>query len=569
MGDTDSANDPELQVKKLQDLVKKLERQNEQLRNKTNLDEIGMETTNSSATEISKLSRSNSETFTKDVMNLSLDTVDEIQVDTFVDGDEDTWLYSSPAKPPTPEQRKVSPYKWARQDFDNPTSDMEKARRSLYARLEEVTRLSRNFSPFSSPVSSSKPIVVSPTKPPEVNPVQSSSQMSSIALKGGGEGGELAVNRSPRGEVAVNRSPRKERHVLPDEERIGMSKLEDVTDVQIIARMQEESLRRASLRSLTPPPRRRISLPSGANSGLRQSTQNSSPSSSPRRAHPQSPQQLHQQQLYQQQQQQQQQQLYHQQQKQQLYQQQQQMHHQQQIHQQQQRQHRAHTQKALSPRQRQYENEFVGEDYEHEQNTVVFRRRPSLERVKKNPDGDVKRYSLGASLSNHHAITPDDLANLNIADQHNRQRSSHSGGGRRQPPSPPPTATSHPPSPPQPAQYHPPIPPPHAHPQLYLQHEENHIHDSRLRQPSHVSHLKAPSPTKLRTSSPHRSGIPVRSGELSPQRSSSLPRPVSSHGNLHKSRKGQPTNHSRSTSIPRQAANANRIRDETWKEGCF
>ncbi|XP_077984221.1 uncharacterized protein LOC144438882 [Glandiceps talaboti] len=626
MGDKDSGVDPEVQVKKLQDLVKKLERQNEQLRNRTNIDGE-MET---GSTEISKLAESDRDTFTKDFANLSLDTIEELMLDSENDADEDTWLYASPDRPPTVEQRRVSPYKWTRQDFDHPSSDMDKARKSLYGRLEEVTRLSRNFPPYSSPVSSSNPSITSPDViSPSTNigtkTIQSPAAMPAV-------GGAVGV---PGGG-----SPRHQRH-QSEEEKLGISKLEDVTDVQIIARMQEESLRRASQVALTPPQSpRRMSLPAGPiqNSGLRQAThQSASPTTSPRRVsvpsnlqphqqdqsqlhrsnpqlhhqqqqphrkHPQQiqqhqphkQQQLHyqqqlqqqqqqqqhllQQQQLQQQQQQQQQQQHHQQQQQQQeqhinhhpqqQQQQQQQHHRQHARQQQQqqqqltpeeqqqllnhqyqkqqqhrhRQHREQQQREHSSRQRQSDNEFVGEDFEHEQNaTVVLRRRPSLERLKKNNGDDgVKRYSLGASLANHHNITPNDLANLHVGDQTSYSMPNLNRGSRRKQMSPPPPTQS----------------------QMQPQN-----HESRLRQPSQMSHLKSPSPTKLRTVSPHRSSIPVRSsGDISPHRSSSLPRPVNS--SLQRSRiGGTQGNHGRSTSIPRSGLSEHRTRDESWKEGCF
>ncbi|XP_070552253.1 SLAIN motif-containing protein 2-like isoform X2 [Ptychodera flava] len=585
MGDTDSGADPEVQVKKLQDLVKKLERQNEQLRNRTNL-ESDMDVDTISTEEISKLAESDRDTFTKDFANLSIDAVEELNLESENEGDEDTWLYSSPSKPPTMEQRKVSPYKWARQDFDNPSKDMEKARISLYARIEEVSRLSRNYPPFVSPLGG-VPSTTSPVVSPVTNigtKVQQSSSAQASPVGG-------AVGASTGG------SPRRERHQSA-EEKLGINKLEDVTDVQIIARMQEESLRQATIQSSPNSSPRRISSPSSSLQYQQQQQQHhqkephhrSHPQLQQHRKHPQHQQQQHyqpQQQYHHDQlrnqaqllQQHQQQQQHHRQQHSPLQFQPEQQYHrnhyepeqhhrpqqhspqqyrqhpqQQQLHQellqhqsrkQHQRQHRQHGQqhhrrdRGHSPKHRQSDNDFVGDNYEHGQQTVVLRRRPSLERIKKNHEGDVKRYSLGASLTNH-SVSPDDLTNLQVADQ---TRSSMPNlvreRGNRQQTSPPP------PPPPQ----------------------QNH--DSRLRQPTQVSQLRQPSPTKLRAVSPHRSSIPVRSGDISPHRSSSLPRPVSRNGQKHKSRLGTPVNHSRSTSIPRQTTGEYRVRDESWKEGCF
>ena len=48
-------------------------------------------------------------------------------------------LYKSP-RPPTPQQTKVSPYKYIRQDLDNPTIELQSAKKSLKFKLDEVAR---------------------------------------------------------------------------------------------------------------------------------------------------------------------------------------------------------------------------------------------------------------------------------------------------------------------------------------------------------------------------------------------------------------------------------------------
>ncbi|XP_013386836.1 SLAIN motif-containing protein 1-like isoform X3 [Lingula anatina] len=145
---TDTAVDPQAEVRKLQDLVKKLERQNEVLRSRQNLTETDPPQVDSS----SKLSDKNQDkSLLKDdnnhrinsKKNTSLEEVDVIDLEkVFRDEDEDSWLYTSP-KRPSPQDRNVSPYKWMRHVFDHPSPEVESARRSLVGRLEELARRSR------------------------------------------------------------------------------------------------------------------------------------------------------------------------------------------------------------------------------------------------------------------------------------------------------------------------------------------------------------------------------------------------------------------------------------------
>ncbi len=46
-------------------------------------------------------------------------------------------LYTSP-KRPSPSQKNVSPYKWVRQEFEEPSPEVETAKKSLLFKLEEV-----------------------------------------------------------------------------------------------------------------------------------------------------------------------------------------------------------------------------------------------------------------------------------------------------------------------------------------------------------------------------------------------------------------------------------------------
>ncbi|XP_008176754.1 SLAIN motif-containing protein 1 isoform X3 [Chrysemys picta bellii] len=120
--------------------------------------------------------------------------LDEVEVLDLEDGDcsqdEDTWLYVSPTKTLTPQEKSLSPLQWCRHILDHPTPEIEAAKRSLCFRLEQGY------------ISRSSPL----------------SPQSSIDS-------ELSTS-----EV--------------EDDSISMGyKLQDLTDVQIMARLQEESLR--------------------------------------------------------------------------------------------------------------------------------------------------------------------------------------------------------------------------------------------------------------------------------------------------------------------------------------
>ncbi|XP_061223701.1 SLAIN motif-containing protein 1 isoform X2 [Neopsephotus bourkii] len=104
--------------------------------------------------------------------------------------DEDTWLYILPTKTLTPQEKSLSPLQWCRRVLDHPSPEIEAAKRSLCFRLEQGY-LSR-----SSPLSPQSSI---------------DSELSTSEL---------------------------------EDDSISMGyKLQDLTDVQIMARLQEESLR--------------------------------------------------------------------------------------------------------------------------------------------------------------------------------------------------------------------------------------------------------------------------------------------------------------------------------------
>ncbi|XP_015745919.1 SLAIN motif-containing protein 1-like, partial [Python bivittatus] len=60
---------------------------------------------------------------------------EEEQQQQFVE--EETWLYAAPAKCIMPQEKSLSPLQWCRHVLDNPSPEMEAAKRSLCFRLEQ------------------------------------------------------------------------------------------------------------------------------------------------------------------------------------------------------------------------------------------------------------------------------------------------------------------------------------------------------------------------------------------------------------------------------------------------
>ncbi|XP_050416480.1 SLAIN motif-containing protein 2 isoform X6 [Patella vulgata] len=144
MEQSNSLIDPQDEVKKLQDLVKKLEKQNELLRSKQKLQTIDSHLSNGDPDNkpvVTKHTESNDKSkLTKDCLK-GLDEVEIVNVDelSLKNEEDESWLYSSP-KAPTPQQTKVSPYKWVRQEFDHPSPELISGRKSLLSKMDEVAR---------------------------------------------------------------------------------------------------------------------------------------------------------------------------------------------------------------------------------------------------------------------------------------------------------------------------------------------------------------------------------------------------------------------------------------------
>ncbi|XP_029324553.1 SLAIN motif-containing protein 1 isoform X1 [Mus caroli] len=172
-----------------------------------------------------------------------LDEVEPLDLESLAawSGEDDyTWLYVGSSKTFTSPEKSLSPLQWCRHVLDNPTPEMEAARRSLRFRLEQASRWR---SLFSSPASLAFPYSPVARLSPYSNGVStpSSSKTSNKAIltpeRTGytSRGSPLSPQSSIDSELSTSEL---------EDDSISMGyKLQDLTDVQIMARLQEESLR--------------------------------------------------------------------------------------------------------------------------------------------------------------------------------------------------------------------------------------------------------------------------------------------------------------------------------------
>ncbi|XP_077135920.1 SLAIN motif-containing protein 2 isoform X3 [Ranitomeya variabilis] len=292
MEDVNSNMNADLEVRKLQELVKKLEKQNEQLRSRSTNAPNSPRTpalppaarASQHLTPASMLlgtgGRSASpgpvggradgaawEEFMEALAEerrrelesgLLLDQVVPLrpeELDGMVDfEEEESWLYTSPKKRLSSSQKAVSPLVWCRQVFDSPTPDVESAKKSLIHRLDQTMSASKRQSMYSIPYSSpgyANPYNMNPSGSPYSSGLSSPSSTlgrppvvrqlvlpsSTGYYKNSSE--RVPPPVSPQSSVDSELSTSE-----MDEDSVGSGyKLNDVTDVQILARMQEESLR--------------------------------------------------------------------------------------------------------------------------------------------------------------------------------------------------------------------------------------------------------------------------------------------------------------------------------------
>ncbi|XP_008522306.2 SLAIN motif-containing protein 1 isoform X2 [Equus przewalskii] len=172
-----------------------------------------------------------------------LDEVEPLDLESVAawrDEDDYTWLYTGSSKTFSSSEKSLSPLQWCRHVLDNPTPEMEAARRSLCFRLEQASRWR---SLFSSNVSLAFPYSPVARLSPYSNGINtpSFSKTSNKAIltpeRTGytSRGSPLSPQSSIDSELSTSEL---------EDDSISMGyKLQDLTDVQIMARLQEESLR--------------------------------------------------------------------------------------------------------------------------------------------------------------------------------------------------------------------------------------------------------------------------------------------------------------------------------------
>uniref|UniRef100_A0AAY5K411 SLAIN motif family, member 1a n=1 Tax=Esox lucius TaxID=8010 RepID=A0AAY5K411_ESOLU len=267
-GNSNAVN-AELEVKKLQELVRKLERQNEELRTRANgctgsphilppspayiagsycipsplptllcqsslgsfssLDEpFEYFHPHSAAVDATLEAEAN---YTEPTV---LDEVNILDVDSlFKEGSEDTWLYVS-AKARLRGESPVTPLQWARHVLDSPRAELEAARRSLCLRLDQVHRWPGVLSRPSSPALTLRRVA-------GVSPLSTSSPRSCSNPQLADQP-DRSLRRSllsPQSSVDSELTASE----LEDDSITQGYKLQDLVDVQVMARLQEESLR--------------------------------------------------------------------------------------------------------------------------------------------------------------------------------------------------------------------------------------------------------------------------------------------------------------------------------------
>ncbi|XP_061090615.1 SLAIN motif-containing protein-like isoform X2 [Conger conger] len=166
----------------------------------------------------------------------ALDEVDVLDLEDCDEAeDEDSWLYVSPKKQALAEQRQESPMKWCRKVLDHPSPETEVACRTLISRLDQTTRWRNLYSSpsqgsvgASSEAGSSSTALLSPGYHKSTN---------KTVLTCGSSGHANAPS-------ALSSQSSIDSELSTSDDSISMGyKLQDLTDVQIMARLQEESLR--------------------------------------------------------------------------------------------------------------------------------------------------------------------------------------------------------------------------------------------------------------------------------------------------------------------------------------
>ncbi|XP_077434244.1 SLAIN motif-containing protein-like isoform X2 [Vanacampus margaritifer] len=154
--------------------------------------------------------------------------------------DEDSWLYVSPKKQVS-DAGPESPLKWCRQVLDHRSPETEKACRTLINRLDQTSRWRNMYSSPSAEAGSAGSGLISPGYHKSTNKSLLTCGSSGVS----GVPSALSSQSSIDSELSTS------------DDSISMGyKLQDLTDVQIMARLQEESLRQDYASSSTSASRR-------------------------------------------------------------------------------------------------------------------------------------------------------------------------------------------------------------------------------------------------------------------------------------------------------------------------
>ncbi|KAM3612212.1 uncharacterized protein V6R79_004734 [Siganus canaliculatus] len=141
--------------------------------------------------------------------------------------DEDSWLYVSPKKQ-VADAGPESPLKWCRQALDHRSPETEMACRTLISRLDQSSRWRNMYSSPSAEAGSAGSGLISPGYHKSTN--------KSVLTCG--------TSGVPTMQSALSSQSSIDSELSTSDDSISMGyKLQDLTDVQIMARLQEESLR--------------------------------------------------------------------------------------------------------------------------------------------------------------------------------------------------------------------------------------------------------------------------------------------------------------------------------------
>uniref|UniRef100_A0A3Q3SZ05 SLAIN motif-containing protein 1-like n=1 Tax=Mastacembelus armatus TaxID=205130 RepID=A0A3Q3SZ05_9TELE len=260
--DSNSLN-AELEVKKLQELVRKLERQNEQLRTRVSgpLSPLLCQSSLGSFAFPDEpfdyfhphTAGDGAAAAVEDGPEQSvLDELELLDLDSLCSSDEsdETWLYVS-SKPTESTNKSTSPLHWSRQVLDSPRSEVEAARQLLSLRLEQAVQIlvicGENLYPTLYPAASALPSPLHPVLHQNLSP--GGKELSPVAERSPTFLPHPANrSRSLRCSALSPQSSMDSNLGASEVEDSSISlgyKLQDLTDVQVMARLQEESLRQA------------------------------------------------------------------------------------------------------------------------------------------------------------------------------------------------------------------------------------------------------------------------------------------------------------------------------------